>query len=128
MSKRRFEGKVCLVTASSTGIGLAICEQFAKEGATVIINSRNKHHVDDAVEKILKSGGKAVGMVCHAGKISDIKKLIEFINEKYGRLDVLVPNAAVSTHFGLSLEMNEEQYDKIFDVNLRGVFFLIKEA
>lgn len=103
----RFTNKVCLVTASSTGIGLGISEQFAKEGATVIINSRNQHHVDEAVKKIRNSGGKAEGFVSHAGKAEDIKRLITFIKDKYGRLDVLVPNAAVSTHVGFSLDMSE---------------------
>jgi dehydrogenase/reductase SDR family protein 4 len=107
MSKR-FEGKVCLVTASSTGIGLAISEQFAKEGATVIISSRDKKHIDAAVEKIRNSGGKAEGYACHAGKIEDLEKMIEYIKGKYNRLDVLVPNAAVSTHFGPVLEMTPQ--------------------
>lgn len=71
MSKR-FQDKVCLVTASSTGIGFAISEQFAKEGATVIISSRDQKHIDHAVEKIRNSGGKAEGYACHAGNIEDL--------------------------------------------------------
>ncbi|CAD8115834.1 unnamed protein product [Paramecium primaurelia] len=126
--KQRFQNKVCLVTASSTGIGLAISEQFAREGATVIISSRDKKHIDAAVEKIRNSGGKAEGYACHAGKIEDLQKMIQFIKEKYGRLDILVPNAAVSTHFGFVLDMTPQQYDKLFEVNLRGVYFLIQAA
>jgi dehydrogenase/reductase SDR family protein 4 len=66
---RRFEGKVCVVTASSTGIGLAISELLAQEGGTVIINSRSQKNVDEAVAKIIRAGGKAEGLVCHAGKV-----------------------------------------------------------
>lgn len=116
------------MTASSTGIGLGISEHFARLGATVIINSRSQKHVEEAVKKIRDQGLSAEGFVCHAGKIEDIKKLVKFVADKFGRLDVLVPNAAVSTHVGHSIDMAPEQFDKLFEINLRGVFFLIKEA
>ena len=71
----------------------------------MIVNSRNQKNVDEAVAKIKSQGGKAEGFVCHAGKLEDIKKLITYVTEKYGRLDVLVSNAAVSTHVGMTLDM-----------------------
>lgn len=72
---KRFEGKVCVVTASSTGIGLAISELYAKEGGIVIINSRSQKNVEEAVAKIKKNGGKAEGLVVHAGKVVPIHNI-----------------------------------------------------
>ena len=101
---KRFEGKICVVTASSTGIGLAISERFAQEGGTVIINSRNTENVQNVVNNLRKKGYKADGVVCHAGKAEVRKKLLDQVAKNYGRIDVLVPNVAVSTFFGNFLD------------------------
>ena len=130
----RFEGKVCLVTASTAGIGLAIADRMAQEGGNLIICSRKKQNVDDAVksitETIKKSGskGSVVGMPVNVGNADQRKQLIDFISQKFGRLDVLVPNAAVSTHFGQQLDISEKAYDKLWDINMKATFFLIKET
>ena len=130
----RFEGKVCLVTASSAGIGLAIAERMAQEGGNVIICSRKQKNVDDALvkinETIKKNGskGSVEGMAANVGKPEDRKKLIDLVSSKYGKLDVLVPNAAVSTHFGAQLDISEKAYDKLWDLNVKSTFFLIKET
>ena len=124
---KRFENKVVLVTASSTGIGYAISERLAQEGADVIISSRKESNVNEAVQKIKAQGLKAHGFPCNVGKQEDRDKLREFIEKKFGRLDVLVPNAAVSLHFGLALDTPEKAYDKMFDVNVKSIFMMIKE-
>jgi dehydrogenase/reductase SDR family protein 4 len=125
---KRFQNKICLITASSTGIGLAIAHRFASEGATVIISSRSTSNVASAVDQIKSLGYSAVGFPCHVGNKKDREKLINFIETTYGRLDVLVPNAAVSTFFGDFFEIKEEQMDKMYEVNLKSTFLLVREA
>lgn len=127
MPARRYEGKIVLVTASSTGIGFGISERMAKEGATVIISSRKQTNVDDAVQRLKNQGLSAYGFVCHVGKKEHRVRLFNFIRDEFGRLDVLVPNAAVSTWFGSLFNINEKQYDKMFDINIKAVFFMVKE-
>jgi dehydrogenase/reductase SDR family member 4 len=97
---KRYEGKICLITASTAGIGLAIAMRMAVEGGHVIICSRKQQNVTDAVALIEKAGGKVDGIVCDVGDAKDRSKLVEHVKAKYGKLDVLVPNAAISTHFG----------------------------
>ena len=124
----RFKDKVCLITASSTGIGYAIAYRMAKEGGIVIVSSRNKHHVDDAVKAIIGAGYIAVGFPCHVGNAKNRAELFDFIKQKYGRIDVLVPNAAVSTFFGDQFDIEEKSMDKMYEINIKSTFFLMKEA
>lgn len=124
----RYKDKICLITASSTGIGYAIAYRMAKEGGIVIISSRNKKHVENAVKTITDAGFNAVGFPCHAGNAQNRAELLDFIKQKYGRIDVLVPNVAVSTYFGDQFEINEKQMDKMYEINIKSTFFLIKES
>ena len=127
----RYKGKVCLVTASTQGIGLAIALRFAEEGAeVVIICSRKKDNVALAVKEIQKAGPSTVvdGLVCNVGQKSDRDQMIAHIEKKYGRIDVLVPNAAVSTHMGNQMDISERAYDKLWDLNVKSSFFLISEC
>lgn len=125
--QKRYTDKIVLVTASSTGIGYGISERMAREGATVIITSRNQKNVDEAVKKIRDQGLKAFGFPCHVGDKEQRLKMLDYITKKFGRLDVLIPNAAVSTWFGSLFDINEKQYDKMFDINVKSVFFMVKE-
>lgn len=124
----RLQGKVCVITAASTGIGLAMAVRFAQEGASVIISSRSQKHVDHAVDSCASQDLSIAGVVCHVGKAGDRVKLVQFAGEKYGRIDILVCNAAVSTHVGPSMSISEAAYDKMFDVNVKSVLFLVQEA
>jgi dehydrogenase/reductase SDR family protein 4 len=125
--RRRFEGKVVLTTASSTGIGFGISKRLAEEGAHVIISSRSQKNVDEAVKKLTDRGLKAVGCVCHVGNKEHRQNLFNFVKEKFGRLDVLVPNAAVSTAYGGLFDTTEAQFDKMFAINVKSVFFMVQE-
>lgn len=124
----RFKDKICLITASSTGIGFGIAKRLAQEGGTVIISSRNKEHVEKAVKQITDAGHKAVGFPCHVGNNKNRADLFDFIKKTYGRIDVLVPNAAVSTFFGDQFEIEEKMMDKMYEINIKSTFFLVKEA
>ena len=124
----RVKDKVALVTASSTGIGFAIAKKLASEGAKVVVSSRNQKNVDDAVAAINSNGylHKAVGIVLHVGNQQDRDAVVNRIVSEHGKLDILVCNAAVSTHMGDVFSINEQQYDKMFDTNVKSTFFLCK--
>lgn len=129
MSMKRLEGKICVVTASSDGIGFAIVKRLASEGAKVVVSSRKQANVDEAV-KLLKNQGitDVLGVTCHVAKASDRKKLFEQTIEKFGGIDCLVSNAAVNPAVGSVLDASEEVWDKIFDVNVKSSYLLAKEV
>jgi dehydrogenase/reductase SDR family member 4 len=73
----------------------------------------------------LSKFGKIEGFACNVANRDQRLKIVEYIKQKYGKLDVLVPNAAVSTHFGPQFDITEKQYDKLWDVNVKSTFFLV---
>jgi len=125
MSKR-FEEKVVLVTGASRGIGKEIAVRFAAEGAKVICVSRKPAALEEVAGEIAETGGDAFPMSCHVGRIDEFPKLAEDVKKKFGRLDVLVNNAGTNPVFGPSMFVEEAAFDKIFEVNLKGPFFLSK--
>jgi dehydrogenase/reductase SDR family protein 4 len=128
LTSKRYANKVCLVTGATMGIGYSIAEQFGLEGATVIICSRKDTNVKKA-ENDLKSKGIAVdAFICNINSKDERKKMLQSIKDKYNRLDVLVSNVAVNPYFGASMDMTEDAFDKIFEVNVKNTFFLIKEC
>ncbi|CAF0807980.1 unnamed protein product [Rotaria sp. Silwood1] len=124
----RLAGKVACVTASTDGIGFAIAHRLAREGARVVISSRKQDNVQKAVNALKKEKLDIYGTVCHVSKSDDRKRLLDETIKTYGKLDILVSNAAISPSVGNILETTESQWDKIFDVNVKSAFFLIKEA
>jgi len=125
---RRLQGKVAIVTASTAGIGLAIAERLGLEGARVMVSSRKQKQVDEAVQKLKSQNIDAAGIVCHVGNRDDRTRLFEKTNEVFGGLDILVSNAAANPAFGPLLDVTEDAWDKIFDINVKCAFFLCKEA
>lgn len=125
---RRFEGKVVVVTASTLGIGKAIAERFAQEGASVVISSRKQKNVDEVVKEFNSKGYESLGIVCHAGKMEHLDNLVKVTVEKYGKIDVLVSNVGVNPAMGTIMQATESQYDKIMDVNVKSHFFLLKKC
>ncbi|XP_068725756.1 dehydrogenase/reductase SDR family member 4-like isoform X2 [Montipora capricornis] len=128
-TNRTLEGKVAVVTASTEGIGLAIAKQLARDGAKVMISSRKKDNVAKAVSEVEKEeqGCFVKGVVCHVAKPEHRKNLIEQTLHHFGGIDILVSNAAVNPVFGPILQIPEEAWDKIFDVNLKSAFLLAKD-
>lgn len=129
MAQCRLNNKVAIVTASTDGIGFAIAKRLAQEGAKVIISSRNRKNVDEALSKLAKDGlsERVVGTVCHVGKAEDRKRIFDEA-VKLGGLDILVSNAAVNPVMGPILECSEQAWDKIFEINLKAAFLLAKDA
>jgi len=121
-------GKIALVTGASRGIGEAIAVTLADYGAHCILVSRKADALKGVAEKIAARGGKAEVMACHVGDLKQIGELFSRIREKHGKLHILINNAATNPYFGEMLGADEGVWDKTFDVNLKGPFFLIKHA
>lgn len=121
-------GKVILVNGGSRGIGEAFALEFARRGASVVVTSRRQEGVDAVAQAITTAGGKAVGIACHTGKTEDIEALFARIQSEFGRLDVLVNNAATNPYFGPLVEAPEAAFDKTFEVNVKGYFLMAQRA
>ncbi len=128
MEKFRLDGKVAMITGASRGIGESIANGFAQAGAKLVLSSRKQADLDQVANVIKASGGSAYVVPAHGGKISDLKVLVQKTMEHYGRIDILVNNAGTNPVFGPIINVDEGVWDKIFEVNLRGFFFLSKEV
>jgi NAD(P)-dependent dehydrogenase (short-subunit alcohol dehydrogenase family) len=124
----RLDGKIALVTGASRGIGEAIASTLAEYGAHVILVSRKQEALDAVSEKIGEAGGKSTPIACHMGKMEEIENLFKQIKDTFGRLDILVNNAATNPYFGDLLNADETVWEKTNGVNLKGPFFMIQNA
>ncbi|KAH8365810.1 hypothetical protein KR093_004672 [Drosophila rubida] len=127
-SMKRLAGKVAVVTASTDGIGFAIAKRLAEDGAAVVISSRKQQNVDNALIELRKLNLNVHGLKCHVSEAQDRKQLFEETISKYGKLNILISNAATNPAVGGVLECDEKVWDKIFDVNVKSSFLLAKEA
>ncbi len=120
----KLEGKVALVTGSSGGIGQAIAIHLAEQGADVVIDYRS--HPEGAQETLAKVeavGRKGLTLKADLGSVSDIRQMITDAVQHFGKLDILVNNAGVDGKNADFWEITEEDYDKVLNINLKGVFF-----
>ncbi|KAI8040754.1 hypothetical protein M5D96_006697 [Drosophila gunungcola] len=125
---KRLAGKVAVVTASTDGIGFAIAKRLAEDGASVVISSRKQKNVDSALAELRKLNLNVHGLKCHVSEPQDRKQLFEETIGKFGKLNILVSNAATNPAVGGVLECDEKVWDKIFDVNVKSSYLLAKEA
>jgi len=116
-------GKVAIVTGGSRGIGKAIAAAFAREGATTVICGRKQESLDRAAEEI---GKNAVPLLCHVGKAEELARFVDKVTVDHGRIDILVNNAATNVAQGHCLAVDDGQFDKMIEVNLRSAFRLIR--
>lgn len=123
----RLKDKVAVVTGGGSGIGRASCILFAREGAKVVVSDVVDKSGEDVVRIIEDAGGKAVYVHCDVSKEDQAKNLIEEALREYGRLDVLYNNAGIGM-VKLLPEMTEQEWDRIFGVNVKGGFFCSKYA
>ncbi len=121
-------GRVAIVTGASRGIGKAIAETYARAGAKVVLASRKQEALDEAAEAIRASGGEAIGIAAHNGDRNALKALVEKTATHYGRLDILVNNAATNPHYGALLEAADSFWQKTIEVNLMGNVWLSQAA
>ncbi|MFL0248629.1 3-oxoacyl-[acyl-carrier-protein] reductase [Candidatus Clostridium stratigraminis] len=121
-------GKVAVVTGAGRGIGKAIALRLAAEGASIVVNYRSSEkEAKDLVTEIREKGGSAECVQGDVSILPDAERVIKFAAEKFGRLDILVNNAGI-TRDTLLLRMKEEDFDKVLQVNLKGVFNCTKYA
>lgn len=119
----RLQGKVALVTGASQGIGRAIAERFAREGADVVVNYRSGPDMAAQVVATARACGvRAVAVRADVGVVADVQSLMESAVRAMGRVDVLVNNAGVESHAAF-WDVTEQDYDKVLAVNLKGPFF-----
>ena len=130
MSTNLFDltGKIALVTGASRGIGESIAILLAEQGAHVIVSSRKIDGCQTVADAIINAGGSAEAFACHVGSMDDIENIFKHIQTKYGKLDILVNNAAANPYFGDILDTDLAAYTKTVDVNIRGYFFMSVQA
>jgi len=124
----RVDGKVVIVTGGSRGIGAAICEVLAKEGAKVAITDILDKEGKELEEKIKRNGGIAKYYHLDVSKEEEVKRVFEQIAEDFGRIDGLVNNAGILGVNKPTHEVTEEEWDKVMAVNVKGPFFCTKHA
>jgi len=122
------KGKVAVVNGASRGIGEAIARGLAACGATLVLTSRREENVTEVANSIVGAGGKAVPRACHAGSLEDIEALFEFVSDEFGRLDVLINNAATNPYYGPATGLSPAAFDKTVAVNLKGPYFMSSAA
>ena len=121
---KKLEGKVAVVTGGNSGIGLSTAQRFADEGAKVVITGRDQKTLDAAAKKI---GGDVLAVQSDVSKLADLDKLYKAVSQKFGKIDVLFATAGVAKFTPVS-DVNEQAYDELFDINVKGVYFTIQKA
>ena len=121
---KSLENKVAVITGATSGMALATAKLFVAEGAFVYITGRRQEQLDEAVKAI---GANVRGIQGDAGNLTDLDRLFEIVKEEKGHIDILFTNAAAGD-FGPLGMITEEHYDKLFNLNVKGVVFAVQKA
>src|SRR5579872_5423162 len=121
MTDKILAGKIALVTGAGRGIGKSIAVHLARAGARVVLCDLNTTDLEETAREIKKEGSEVHWSATDVSKLEDVRKMVEKANEKFGRVDILVNNAGILYSTPV-LEIKEEEWDKILDVNLKGTF------
>ena len=124
MSLFDLTGKVAVVTGSSKGIGRAISERMAEHGARVVVSSRKTDACEVVASGIRARGGEAIVVPCHIGRKEELRALVDRTVARWGRIDVLVCNAAVNPYLGPAAGASDEIYERVMGANVRSNFWL----
>ncbi len=116
------EGRVAIVTGASRGIGEAIAVRLAEAGAAVVLAARKPEGLEAVARRIGAAGGRALAVAAHTGKPAEVEALVARGVAAFGKVDVLVNNAAANPYFGPLLGVEEGAWDKTFEVNVKGYF------
>lgn len=128
MSTGKLDGKVALVTGSSRGIGRAIALRLSRDGAKVVVNyAGSADKAKEVVATIEANAGQAIAVQADIGKTADIHRLFDQTIEHFGQVDILVNNAG-TTFYKAIAQVTEEEFDKIFAINVKGTFFACQQA
>ncbi|MBD2604619.1 SDR family oxidoreductase [Scytonema hofmannii FACHB-248] len=121
-------GKVAIVTGSSRGIGRAIAERLGRDGADVVVTfAGNRDKAEEVVQTIKATGSKAIALQVDIRKLEEVRALFEKTIEHFGKVDILVNNAAGKNIFKPTAQMTEDEYNSMFDIT-RGVYFALGQA
>ena len=115
MTSPDLSGRTAIITGASRGIGLAIAQRLAADGANVVLTARKQESADAAAEQV---GGNAIGVAAHAVDEDAAKHCVELTLDRFGGIDILVNNAGTNPAFGPLIEQDHARFTKIFDVNL----------
>lgn len=124
LSQFSLKDKVAIVTGGGRGIGQAIAFGFARAGAKVVITSRKANDLEATAKTIEGFGGEVYVLPAHLGKMPEIKKTVDAVIAKYGRIDILVNNAGASPSMASVLDSDERLWETIMNLNLKGLYFL----
>ncbi len=124
MSLFGLSGRVAVITGSSKGIGRAIALECAKMGASAVVSSRKIAACEAVVSEIEAAGGKATAFACNVGVKSELEALVAHAMREYGRIDILIPNAAINPVYGPSSEVSDETWNKVLTSNLTSTHWL----
>jgi NAD(P)-dependent dehydrogenase (short-subunit alcohol dehydrogenase family) len=122
----QLKDKVAIVTGGSRGIGQSIAEVFAREGATVVICGRKQNTLDEVAAGLKGLTGRVVPMACHVGRLEELQRLVDTTERDFGKIDILVNNAATNIAQGPAIEMDDGQFDKMVEVNLKSTYRLTR--
>jgi NAD(P)-dependent dehydrogenase (short-subunit alcohol dehydrogenase family) len=123
-SRFDLSGKVAIITGSSKGIGKSVARGLAENGAKVIISSRKRDAVTAVAAEFKEAGLEATGIQCHIGDAIQRQELVSRTMETYGRIDILVNNAAINPYYGPLEGSDEVVFDKIMDINVKAPWLL----
>jgi NAD(P)-dependent dehydrogenase (short-subunit alcohol dehydrogenase family) len=122
----RFKGQVVLVTGGGSGIGQAIALRFAREGATVVVGGRTAARLAETADLIRRSGGAADQIVTDVTRPESVSGLVSSTVERHGRLDIAVNNAGVRAPEAPTADIGEEDWNRVVETNLNGVWLSMK--
>lgn len=124
----QLDQKVAIVTGASRGIGKAIAAVFAREGASVIVCGRKQDTLNAVAEELQSLPGRIVPKTAHVGKLEDLQRLVDETNSEFGRIDIVVNNAGTNIAQGPAVDMDDAQFDKMVEINLKSAFRLTRLA
>ncbi|TPL46448.1 SDR family oxidoreductase [Mesorhizobium sp. B2-4-6] len=126
--KYNLRDKVAIVAGGSRGIGRAVSEGLGREGAAIVVNYVSNHEAaNDTVRAIAEGEGKALAVKADMSRVEDIRRLFDEAETAFGEIDIVVANAATAV-IKPFVEFSEDEYDQVFNVNAKGVFFILQEA
>src|SRR5215207_426108 len=121
-----YAGKVAFVTGAGGGIGRVTALAFAREDASVVVSDISEQNIRETARRIEELGGRALAVACDVTRAEDVKAALDRTIETFGRLDVAFNNAGVEQEKAATAELAEEVWDRVVDIDLRGVFLCMK--